>query len=745
MEISRWKQRIWRWRGVLLAAPSASAIVLLLRATGVLQGLEWAALDQLARTRPAVKDDRITIVEFRESDRKYGHPLPDQTLAKLLNQIKQQQPIAIGLDFYRDIPVGQGYRNLVQVFQSTPNLVGIQKIGGTVDLATIAPPPELAKLGQIAANDSIVDGDGKLRRGLIFTTDRENNTMPTLGMAMALFYLQKANITPDMPDANTLKLGQTTVPLFRGDNGGYVRADDQGYQILINNRIRPDSFQRFSVEQVLEGRVPKDWGRDRIVLIGPTAESLNDFFFTPSSQQGLFESELRIPGVHLHAQLASQLLSTTLNRKSFLQTLPDSRENLWIVLWAVIGSLMVWQLRYNANDDRRSALSQSVRRGVSIVLAVAGLTGSVYIAYLATNLWLPFVPALMSLIGSAIIVTAYQAQTTTELRKTLGRYLTPDVVASLLENPEGVTLTGETRKITTLISDIRGFTSLSERYSAEKIVQMLNLYLAVMTRVIQSYGGTINDLTGDGIIVFFGAPLSRSHDTESAVACALAMQAAMATVNQQNQPLGFPNLEMGIGLNTGEVVVGNIGSEGYLKYTAIGAHVNLAARVESFTVGGQVLITASTLADVESIVQISGETEAQMKGVAKPVKLYDVSGIAGSHNIFLAPAQTVPMKMLVEPMQLQYGLLDGKHMGDELFTGEITALSEKEAQIRSAHCPKPLTNIKIELNTLSAEIYAKVITTPSGAQSDQAENCFWIRFTMVPDNASKLLEQQRLR
>jgi adenylate cyclase len=735
-----WKRRIWRWRGILIAAPSASAIVIGLRLTGLLQGLEWAALDQFTRTQPVVKDDRIVIVEFRESDKKYGHPLPDQTLATLLQKIKQQQPIAIGLDLYRDIPVGAGYRDLVKVFQSTPNLIGIQKVGGTVDLAAIAPPPELAKLGQIAANDMIVDGDGKLRRGLLFTADQDNNNLPTLGMALALFYLQKAEIAPDMPDANTLKLGKTTVPLFHGNDGGYVRADDQGYQLFIHNRIRSDSFQRYAIAQVLEGKVPKNWARDRIVLIGPTAESLNDFFFTPSSYAGLFESAQRIPGVHIHAQLTSQLLSATLDDKPFLTTLPDRWENLWIAAWATIGALAVWQLRYNRHRDRQSAFSQSARRGVSIVLAVTGLTGGVYLAYLA-HLWLPLVPALMSLIGSAVIVTAYQAQTTTELRKTLGRYLTTDVVASLLENPEGITLTGETRKITTLISDIRGFTSLSERYPAEKIVQMLNLYLAVMTKVIQHYGGTINDLTGDGIIVFFGAPLSRSHDTECAVACALAMQAAMTTVNQQNQPLGFPNLEMGIGLNTGEVVVGNIGSEGYLKYTAIGSHVNLAARVESFTVGGQVLITASTLADVAAIIQITGETEAQMKGVAKPVKLYDVSGIAGSHNIFLNSAQTAPITQLEPPLKLHYGLLDGKHMGDQLFTGEIIALAGKEAQIRSAHCPKVLSNLKLELNDIPAEIYAKVIQKPAEQASHENQNDFWIRFTMIPDHASKMLEQ----
>jgi adenylate cyclase len=742
--LQQWKRVLWQWRGVGIAAPSATAIVLLLRFSGLLQGLEWGTLDRLARSQPLVQDDRIVVVEFRESDQKYGHPLSDKTLALLLNKIKQQQPRAIGLDFYRDRPVGEGYGALAQVFRTTPNLVGIQKIGGSVDLAAVPPSPELAKLGQVAANGVLLDGDSKLRRGLLFVADNEGNNLPTLGMAMALLYLQPNGIAPEMADAHTLKLGQTRLPLFHGNDGGYVRADDQGYQLLGNSIVRPSSFQRLSVAQVLEGKVSGDWGRDRIVLIGPTAESLNDFFFTPASYQGLFKSELRIPGVYIHAQLTSQLLGATLDRKPFLQVLPDLGESLWIGAWALIGALLVWKTRSG----------QVWISGLSLGAGAAVCGIAVYVGYLS-HLWLPLVPALMGFGGSVTLVMAYQAYTTTEMRKTLGRYLTNDVVASLLENPQGLTLKGETRKVTTLISDIRGFTSLSEQYPAERIVQMLNLYLAVMTQVIQRYGGTINDLTGDGILVFFGAPLSRPNDTAEAVACALAMQLAMETVNAQNQTLGFPQLEMGIGLNTGEVVVGNIGSDRYLKYTAIGAHVNLAARVESFTVGGQVLITENTLADVRSIVQVAGQTEAQMKGVAKPVALYEVSGMGGDYNLMLRSETAEPLVVLKQPIPLSYGLLEGKHLGDEVFSGELVALSAKGAEIRGSHCPAALTNLKLELRSPSratdpeesqqiltasaiAEIYGKVIR-----KVGQAEGSFWICFTMVPPQVAEQLQQLR--
>jgi adenylate cyclase len=760
----RWWQScqrpLWRWRGVLMAVPTTSAIVLGLRGLGLLQGMELDLLDCYFQGQPSVRDGRIVIVELRESDlQKYGWPIADQTLADVLTKIKAQQPRVIGLDLYRDLPVRQGHKALQTVFQTTPNLVGIKKIGGRTDRTSIAPPPALAKLDQVAANDILVDGDGKLRRGLLFLADRNNDNIPTLATTAAVMYLAELGIEPEMPDATTIKLGAQPLTLFDRDQGGYVRADDSGYQMLLNQRIQPDSFQRLSIDQVLRGQGGKNWGRDRIVLIGPAAESLNDLFYSASSHQGWFQPLRRIPGIDLHAQLTSQLLSTALNRQAALQTLPDWAEALVIGGGAIVGATVVWRWRYDGEragqkHRRWRVLIPSLCFGIASVGLVAGSYG-----LFLWHWWLPIVPTMLAMGGGGLLVTTYQAQKSNELRKTLGRYLTDDVVADLLENPAGITLNGETRKVTTLISDIRGFTSLSEQYPATKIVEMLNLYLAIMTAVIQSYGGTINDLTGDGMIIFFGAPLNRSDDTERAVACALAMQQAMGRVNQQNEALGFPQLEMGIGINTGEVVVGNIGSDAYMKYTAIGSHINLAARVESFTVGGQVLISAGTFADVADQVAVVGEMQAQMKGVAKPVTLYDVTGISGAYAIQLVNLITATAQPLAVPLPIVYGILDGKHVGEGRFVATIVSLSDNGAELRSAQIPAALSNLKLailppgavaigpdgagpelaglELAELElAEIYAKVMGhSPAGQTAGQ----FWIRFTMIPPATLSML------
>ena len=167
------------------------------------------------------------------------------------------------------------------------------------------------------------------------------------------------------------------------------------------------------------------------------------------------------------------------------------------------------------------------------------------------------------------------------IRKTFGRYLTDDVVKNLLESPEGLKLGGERRKVTLMMTDLRGFTSMSGRLAPEQVMTIINRYLGTMVEVIQQYQGTIDEFIGDAIFILFGAPVQRDDDAERAVACAMAMQLAMAGVNAQNRAEGLPEVEMGIGIHTGEVVVGNIGSDKRTKYGVVGSHVNLTNRIES--------------------------------------------------------------------------------------------------------------------------------------------------------------------
>ena len=186
-----------------------------------------------------------------------------------------------------------------------------------------------------------------------------------------------------------------------------------------------------------------------------------------------------------------------------------------------------------------------------------------------------------------------------------------------MQSPEGLELGGEEREVTILMSDLRGFTALAARLTPREVIEFLNLYLEAMVDVISRYEGTIDEIIGDAILVIFGAPLACEDHAAKAVACGLAMQLAMAEVNQRLTAKGAAELEMGIGIHTGRVIVGNIGSLRRTKYAAVGSNVNLAGRIESFTTGGQLLISESTREAIKAPLRIDGQFQVEPKGATR--------------------------------------------------------------------------------------------------------------------------------
>lgn len=738
-----WKRLIWEWRGVLITTPTVAGLVILLRIAGLLQPWEWAAYDQYLRLRPTEqRDQRIVIVGVNEADlQEIGQSIiPDRIFARLIEKLKAQKPRAIGLDIYRDLPVEPGHQELNQVFKSTPNLVGIEKVVGDSAREAVPAPPILKAKQQVGANDLIIDADNKVRRGLIYAQAQNGEQVFSLGLYMALLYLERQGIAPQIePGTQNWRLGQTTFVPFEANDGGYTRADAGGYQLLLNYRSYDNPFSTVSLTDVLQDHVPPNWGRDRIILIGRVGETASDLHFTPYSSS-LLSLPKRMAGVEIHAHLTSQILSSALESRSLIKSWSEPVEWLWILLWSTVGSVLSWQRRYT-----NGVAKLSLRRVNTTILAGGILVASTYGAFIL-GWWIPIVPPILALTMSAIAITAYVARTAIEIRKTFGRYLTDSIVANLLESPEGLKLGGERRTITILTSDLRGFTAISERFPAEEVVKILNFYLGYMADVITQYQGTIDEFMGDGILVLFGAPTIKDDDAARAVACAVAMQLAMVTVNNKMKEWNLPQLEMGIGINTGEVVVGNIGSEKRTKYGVVGSQVNLTYRIESYTVGGQILISESTFQEVESFVSIKGRKEVQPKGVQSPITIYDVKGITGKYNIFLFQEDELFISLPKEIcIQFHYALLDGKHISNSLFTGNLVKLSNKGAEIRadkieSNAIPEPLSNIKLNLLTpdnpiqASGDIYGKVLGKPAEVGS------FYIRFTSKPPAIEAMLD-----
>jgi adenylate cyclase len=221
------------------------------------------------------------------------------------------------------------------------------------------------------------------------------------------------------------------------------------------------------------------------------------------------------------------------------------------------------------------------------------------------------------------------------LLKMFGRYVTDEVAKNLLESPTASRMGGELQKVAVLFADIRNFTEISEHLPPGRVVEMLNNFFDLMIDVIRKYRGTVDKLIGDEVLATFGTTQERPDDTERALACALEMQLAMAKVNARNQASGLPELEIGIGINTGDVMVGNIGSEKHSNYSVIGKHVNLAARIQACAAGNEIMISESAFLDGGLEVWVDGKREFTPKGLDHAIIVYRLSGIGGRYQLSL--------------------------------------------------------------------------------------------------------------
>ncbi|MGD8367527.1 MAG: adenylate/guanylate cyclase domain-containing protein, partial [Desulfobacterales bacterium] len=300
------------------------------------------------------------------------------------------------------------------------------------------------------------------------------------------------------------------------------------------------------------------------------------------------------------------------------------------------------------------------------------------------------------------------------IRETFGRYLSQKVVDRILESPEGGEIGGRRETVTILMSDIRGFTSLSETSDPEKMVRMLNRYLDRMSRVIVGYDGIIDEIVGDAILAVFGVPEKSPDDPHRAVACALAMQNALDELNDEIQAEGHPQLEMGIGINTGDVIVGNIGSEVRMKYGIVGAAVNTASRIESNAVGGQVLIGETTYQAVKDAVAADPPRAIMMKGIRQPLVIYAVHRIGAPYDVALSRK---PLAKDGLPISLPFRcwpVEEGKRISDRALSGETLSLADGRMTAHIAGTLPLLSEVKIGFDFCVdahcfADIYAKVV------------------------------------
>jgi class 3 adenylate cyclase len=327
------------------------------------------------------------------------------------------------------------------------------------------------------------------------------------------------------------------------------------------------------------------------------------------------------------------------------------------------------------------------------------------------------------------------------IRDTFGRYVSPEVAEALLESPDGLRLGGEKREVTVLMSDLRGYTRFAEHGDPALVMGVLNEYLARMTDIIIAHGGTINEFIGDAIFAVFGAPLAHPDHAERAAASALAMQRAIAEINRSNADRAFPRFEMGIGVNTGEAVVGNIGSAQRAKYAIVGHAVNVAARVEGCTVGGQIFVSASTYDRIRELAQVGRPVSVDVKGLAEPLVLYELYGLSGRFAQRLPAVSTTSDRQVDVALPLVCRVVEGKVVSEEAISGVVRRLGARRLGARLDSPLPPLTNVRLRmqypgLGYDSGDLYGKVVRE----EQQDGERLTEIRLTSVDPADQRVLE-----
>ena len=563
---------------------------LTVRHAGSLQFLEFQAYDFFIRHQPkAATSDPIVIVEMTEADihnPSLDYPIYDNKLAELLRVLESDHPAVIGLDIWRDIPVpksGVGLHEFNQVLQSYSNIVVIFTRGDR--LRKPIEPPVILKgdSDRVAFNDNfLVDEEvdlttPKVRRSALFVNSSSGENFDSLPFRLAVLYLQRSGIEPqpDPSDPKSFRLGKTRLRPLQANDGAYVGAATGEFQMLLDFKC-PDRFARYSVSEALSGHIPPGSLRDKIVLIGMNTPSVLDERVTPFRRNHL--------GVEVQAMTVNQLLRHALEGEKPLQFWNDWLEDAWVLFWCLVGGALGYQVR------------SPWRFGPESFACLFVIGGCAWVAF-SYGWWIPLAAPAIAYAPAAVLVTSYvsfqEKKQRGQLMQLFSRQVSPDIAQALWEQREEF-LAGQrprTQKLTAtvLFTDLVAFSTTSEKMDPDLLMDWLNEYMEAMATVIMAHRGVVEKYIGDAIMAVFGVPLPRTspdeikQDARNAVRCALAMRLKMGELNAQWKERGLPASGMRVGIHTGPLVAGSLGSSERQEYTVIGDSVNTASRLESFS------------------------------------------------------------------------------------------------------------------------------------------------------------------
>jgi adenylate cyclase len=566
-----------------------------------------SVIDFLARgpARVIVFDALFTerdIRRFDVADEEWTGAESDQAFAE---SVAKAGTVVLGADAF-DEGLEDRSKQIVVPLDGIPALTARGAPGDCVEPRPILVPPyrELAQAARgIGHTLTILDGDGPVRRSVPFARVGAFD-VPSLGIATALLLGvngpdPKATFIEQVPtpDGHLVTSCRTLIP-YRGP------PQMPGQPATFRHVSFYDLF--YSEQQLLEGVTPEvdpAIFKDKIVVIGATASGTFDAFTTPWG--------LTAPGAEIHAHIIDALLR--------------DRRITRLDPWSAIALAFGLALTVGASAAAGSAWVTGI---LALLVGAAATAVSVYA--FSNGLWLPLVAPVtavgLTFVGQLAWVYFVEGREKRQVKRLFSRYVPKDVYEQLLSDPERAALGGKRRTMTVLFSDVRGFTAMSEKASPEEVVRQLNEYFSRMVDVLFAHRGTLDKFVGDMVMGLFGAPLDDPDHAEHAVQTALAMSRELDALNVEWSAAGRPLLDIGIGISTGEMVAGNIGSSAIMSYTVIGDTVNLGARLESLNkdYGTRIIISEATRDALKGRYDIRPLGEVVVKGKSRPVAIFEV-------------------------------------------------------------------------------------------------------------------------
>lgn len=453
-------------------------------------------------------------------------------------------------------------------------------------------------------DNPLVDEDGIFRRVPVLQ-EFQGGLYESLALSVARLALDSPEIIVTIPPEASgdgyyaieyLSLGEKTIPV------------DINAAVLVPYRGPQNSFPYMSIADILNHKIPKALLKDKIVLIGTTAPGLLDLRSTPVGKV--------YPGVEVHANIVSGILDERILHKPAYMLAVDFFQTL------LAGILMISLVSF------LSPLWTSV-----FTVGLSGL--AILINMLAWNngLVIPIAPLLSMILSLFVLQMSYgffvESRGKRALAKLFGQYIPPELVEEMSEDPTEVMLEGQSREMTVLFSDVRGFTTISEGLDPKELTQLMNSFLTPVTQIIHHHRGTIDKYMGDAVMAFWGAPLDDPYHAKNGLISALEMVEKLNNLQEEFQKRGWPEIRIGVGINTGVMSVGNMGSEFRMAYTVMGDAVNLGSRLEGLTKQyGVSIIVSETTAEAVPEFEYLELDRVRVKGKDKPVKIYEPMGLS---------------------------------------------------------------------------------------------------------------------